>query len=266
MQTIGSLNLPFPATLAGLKQLSINNGATIRSRIRNRTRHYHSTLMVRTILYATIPARRRLKISIRTRRTAGHLSLVAKDGATRPAQLVGRVVLARKLGLTLRQTPPALKAVVKAMEELPQPAQLLQVPPPPLLHRLARKTTATILTMRCDFGNRSSPGMLTLALVSERELLEWRLMTGSGSLGGLARSGYAGHILLALDGHTPQDCNLDLTISNPCALTGPKLYSSISSVISSSFFTPYCTTVSSWGNETSASPSSFHPAQSTPAS
>lgn len=99
-------------------------------------------------LYATTPPRHRLKISIRTRRTAGHLLPVARVGATRPGHLVSRATAARVLLLA-----PL--------------SHLLQLPPPPLPRSLAllvpvvgpTKTTVTTAPMSCEFGNRSFPNI-----------------------------------------------------------------------------------------------------------
>ena len=118
-QTTGSPNRPSPTTSAGLKQPSINNGRITRSLIQTTTHPCHFTSTVRMIPYATTPPRHRLRISTRTRRTAGRPSLVAKVGAIRLAELAGRVAVTRKLllaplsALLHQQLPPTLKLVVK---------------------------------------------------------------------------------------------------------------------------------------------------------
>lgn len=112
--------------------------------------------MVRMTLSATTPPRHRLKISTRTRRTAGHLSLVAKVGATRPAQLARRVTVARKLlQAPLLQVPLALKEADRAAAKV---VELPLRPPPLFSHSPAlpvQKTDPNKMTATNDF--RQSP-------------------------------------------------------------------------------------------------------------
>ena len=133
--------------------------------------------MVRTIPTATTLARHRLKTSIRMRRTAGHLLLVAKAGAIRLERLVGRLVkvsksllaplLHQRLPLALKQAVnQAARAVVKVMvEEPPQAARLLLL----LLLRLVRPASPSKMTV-----------MTTMMLYSSRCRDLWETVSVKG--------------------------------------------------------------------------------------
>lgn len=68
--------------------------------------------MARMLPRETTSHRHQLKISIRTRRTAGHLLLVAKVGVTRLPQLAERITIVSQL------PKEAVKVVVKVADKV----------------------------------------------------------------------------------------------------------------------------------------------------
>ena len=119
-QTIGLPNRPCPTTSSGLRQPSINNGPTTKNPIRSTTRPCHFTSTAPMIPYGTTPPRHRLRISTRTRRTAGRPLRAATVGANRLGKPAGPVATTHPLlpALLPRLRPARLKLMVKAMEWL----------------------------------------------------------------------------------------------------------------------------------------------------